>query len=250
MVELSRQLQYFFQLKVNTDPLWRDLTVIYSGHEVPGEGEHKIMDYIRSARSQPGYDPNTSHCLYGLDADLIVLSLLSHEPRFTLLRETVSFGPRKQVKGKRSQEYQFFHLSVLRDYMDLEFSSMKSSLPFDYALERVIDDFIFLGLLVGNDFIPCLPPFYIPNGGLTILFNVYRQTLPSLGGYLLENATMNLERCQKFFAALVSHERVRSLLLSPSSPPPPALTLGLLTLIVGLFPGREGQSQVDETEEG
>jgi len=57
---------------------------------------------------------------------------------------------------------------VLRDYFDLEFSALKSSLKFDYSLERVLDDFIFLGLMVGNDFIPCLPTFYIPNGTLSL----------------------------------------------------------------------------------
>lgn len=86
MGRLHDFLQRFVIERVSNDSAWHDVRVILSGHDVPGEGEHKVMDFIRALKSDPQYDPNTRHCLYGLDADLVMLGLTTHEPNFALLR--------------------------------------------------------------------------------------------------------------------------------------------------------------------
>ncbi|KAJ7767274.1 exonuclease II [Mycena metata] len=200
MARLSAQLRYFVNKKITEDANWREVEVVLSGHEVPGEGEHKIMEYIRRARAQPGYDPNVRHCLYGLDADLIMLGLLSHDPHFCLLREEVKFGPasRKSKGGQSLEAMNFYllHLSLMREYLDLEFRDIAPVLPFDYNIERVIDDFILLAVFVGNDFLPNLPDLHIHENGLEKLFEVYKRVLPGMGGYMNEGGTINTTRLQ------------------------------------------------------
>lgn len=47
MVRLHEHLRFFVRHKIASDPLWQRLRVVYSGYDVPGEGEHKIMEFIR-----------------------------------------------------------------------------------------------------------------------------------------------------------------------------------------------------------
>lgn len=63
---LAASLRYWVAWKLNNDPGWKNLDVIISDASVPGEGEHKIMDWIRRQRTQAEHDPNTSHVIYGL----------------------------------------------------------------------------------------------------------------------------------------------------------------------------------------
>ncbi|KAL7750241.1 exonuclease II Exo2 [Sorochytrium milnesiophthora] len=202
MTKLSAHLKYYVNKKVSEDANWKGVRVILSGHEVPGEGEHKIMEYIRLSKVQDGYDPNTRHCLYGLDADLIMLGLVTHEPHFALLREEVTFGPRKKKSSPATLESQNFflmHLSLFREYLDLEFNSLSSTLPFAYDLERVIDDFVVMSFFVGNDFLPNLPNLHINKGALSLMFKVYKNILPQVGNYLNDHGRLNLKGIQAMF---------------------------------------------------
>uniref|UniRef100_A0A8C4E977 5'-3' exoribonuclease 1 n=1 Tax=Dicentrarchus labrax TaxID=13489 RepID=A0A8C4E977_DICLA len=210
MARLQEQLKYFVHNKLSTDKLWQNVRVYLSGHETPGEGEHKIMEFIRSENTMPDHNPNTRHCLYGLDADLIMLGLTSHEPNFSLLREEVRFGGKKSQKRITAPEettFHLLHLSLMREYIDYEFSELRNHIGCDYDLERIIDDWILMGFLVGNDFIPHLPHLHISHDALPLLYKTYISVLPSLGGYLNENGHLNLRTFEKYLEKLAEFDR-------------------------------------------
>uniref|UniRef100_A0A8C9ZDI4 5'-3' exoribonuclease 1 n=1 Tax=Sander lucioperca TaxID=283035 RepID=A0A8C9ZDI4_SANLU len=210
MARLQEQLKYFVHNKLSTDKLWQNVNVYLSGHETPGEGEHKIMEFIRSENSKPSHDPNTRHCLYGLDADLIMLGLTSHEPNFSLLREEVRFGGKKNQKRISAPEettFHLLHLSLMREYIDYEFSGLRNQIGSDYDLERIIDDWILMGFLVGNDFIPHLPNLHISHDALPLLYKTYISALPTMGGYLNENGHLNLRNFEKYIEKLAEFDR-------------------------------------------
>ena len=54
----------------------------------------------------------------------------------------------------KEAQFQLLHLSILREYIELDLG-MGVGRAIDK--ERLIDDFIFLTFLVGNDFLPHLP---------------------------------------------------------------------------------------------
>lgn len=71
-------------------------------------------------------------------------------------------------------------MEKLREYLGLEFGSVKQKMRFDFDLERLVDDWVLICFLVGNDFVPHLPQFEILAKGLNILYSAYLKVLPVL----------------------------------------------------------------------
>lgn len=219
MERLSKCLHYYVHDRLNTDPAWKNLKVFLSDANVPGEGEHKIMDFIRRQRGQPDHDPNTQHVLCGADADLIMLGLATHEPNFTIIRE--EFLPNKPrpcelcgsvghdlnscegltaasttetVALSAEVKFVFVRLPVLREY--LKRTLAMPNLSFHYDFERVLDDWVFMCFFVGNDFLPHLPSLEIREGAVDRLIELYKKCVYKTSGYLTNSGEVNLERVQ------------------------------------------------------
>ena len=217
--------EYILKEKKNNNE-WSSIEIILTGSDVPGEGEHKILEFFRNNKMSEKYNPYIRHCIYGLDADLIMLSLISHEANIVILREDTYKIRKKEKLEKQGIEiinvnknktfknneitnetpYEFLLISVLREYLELEFNYLKNKIKFKYNFEKIIDDFIFLCFFIGNDFLPNLFSFNIESGALGHLYEFYKACLPELDGYLTDKGKINIFRIKKFFNYLSKQE--------------------------------------------
>ena len=92
MRDLSDRLSDYIESRLKNNFLWKDLKVVYSGHDVPGEGEHKIEAYIRDMRAATTFQANERFCINGQDADMIMLAMATHEPYFHVIREKLEIN--------------------------------------------------------------------------------------------------------------------------------------------------------------
>ena len=219
MYNLSKYMKDYIIKKKKEDKLWSNINVLFTGSDVPGEGEHKILEYIRNFKLSKEYTSNTRHCIYGLDADLVMLSLISHECNVVILREDTILRKKKEKllkkKGiilqnsndKNEEPYEFFLISVLREYLELEFYDLRKKLKFKFNMERILDDFIFLCFFIGNDFLPNLYSFSIETGCMDYLFDFYKDCLPDLDDYITEQGKIDFNRAKKIFKLLSYKEK-------------------------------------------
>ncbi|CAH7686704.1 XRN 5'-3' exonuclease N-terminus-domain-containing protein [Phakopsora pachyrhizi] len=213
-------LRHWIFHKLNTNPGWKQIQVIFSDSSIPGQGEHKFMEFICRSRTQPSYNPNTIHVIYGLDSDLIMLSLATHEPHFKSLREDVFSDERRrkgchlcgqpshhssQCQGKpkeRANEFDvklklmdrkpfiFLNVSTLRDYIAIELNMVGTS--FKFELKRAINNWVLLILFIGNNFLPHLL--------------ICKTNLARTGQYLTDCGQLNLSYTEIILQGLAARE--------------------------------------------
>ncbi|XP_059593227.1 5'-3' exoribonuclease 3 [Vitis vinifera] len=192
MHEVSKALQQYICSRMKHEAGWKDLKVILSDSNVPGEGEHKIMSFIRLQRSLPDYNPNTLHCLYGLDADLIMLALATHEVHFSILREDVltleqrgscESAVETKTSPPKANSSLFLHVWILREYLELD---MKISDPPEKLKEINFERI----------------------GAIDLLMTVYKKEFKNIGGYMVD-----MERIEEKKGSFVKLKRVEKFIL-------------------------------------
>ncbi|KAG0437817.1 5'-3' exoribonuclease 2 [Dictyocoela muelleri] len=230
MEKVDQFMNKLIQYKITTSELWTHLEVIFSGCAVPGEGEQKILKFIRSLDYSE--DSKTSHLIYSPDADLIFLCIGLFRRNVRVLREDLDFAQRQkrnyctkcQMKGHISEycgKLKFHSMIVvdtvdMRQYITNEYKMM-IKIPFDP--ERMIADFIFLGFLAGNDFLPTMQCFDVRFEAIEQLiflqaenFKQTREYLTDCHVYLspnqdkLHSSEIRFETLRSFLKLLARHE--------------------------------------------
>lgn len=180
MDHLSKYIEWFIRQRITENPLWQDIEVVYSSSFIPSEGEQKLMSFIRKY----GKD-NESYVIHGLDADLIMLSLLTHFPKFYVLRDDTF---------DRNNKYLLLDIGVVRKQL-IEEMRWESSDEHKFNEEWVINDFVFTCFITGNDFLPHIPSIEIIEGGIEVIIQVCK-TVGKTHGHITRNTKGNIVFCK------------------------------------------------------
>jgi len=157
-----------------------DVKYIFSSHNIPGEGEHKLIEWIKN------YDQDQeTFTVVGLDADLILLCMCLNKTNLYILREQEYFGKR----------YDWVDINIARQ--NLERKNMK------------VTDILVWSCLLGNDFLPPIPSLEIKEsfpepGAFEFFFDNYEKPLiiDTTSGPIL-----NFEEIKRLLTILAGREQ-------------------------------------------
>lgn len=177
MAALNRSVRSYFSGRKE----YKGLRITTSPSDEEGEGEHKIYAAIRA---EPSYHQKTTTVIYGLDADLIMLTLnhLSLAPRLFLYRETPHFIKSIDSTLEPNRSY-VIDIPRFADHLQDNLGNRINAPTVGF---EVVSDYVFLCFLLGNDFLPHFPSLNIRTTGIDTLMNAYAKCRKIKGFQLVD----------------------------------------------------------------
>jgi 5'-3' exonuclease len=170
------------ELKSNFFDVESKCNVIISSSDVVGEGEQKIFQHIRDFDIEC---MNDTAIVYGLDADLLMLSFLhiNRLKNIFIFREAPdflkSFIP--IVVDPRNPNIPFLlDIKLLSESIIIDMNCPTSN------KEHLLHDYVFLCFFLGNDFLPHFPCLNIRTHGIQVLLDIYRKYLGNYNKRLVD----------------------------------------------------------------
>lgn len=206
--------------------LYRPRTVILSDSSVPGEGEHKILQDLKQIQNDSEIRSKCVSVIYGLDSDLIMLSMITRIDNIFLLREEMVFkNVQIDLSTNQIPQLQYLCIKELKTLLylalingqinissDLDAKSRRVTTtvdndPQNQELDTVIRDYIFMSFLLSNDFVPAFPSLRIKDDGIEQIINAYYHTVYLNHSRLLnQDFTMNIRTVINFLTFLSKME--------------------------------------------
>ncbi len=156
---------------------------IFNGSSNAGEGEHKIFDYFKIINNDKNIIIN------GLDADLIILSLISGLSNIYLMREN-------------KEEIIYVSINNLKNALLEELKSKWNI--FDNDLD-IIESYCVMCSILGNDFIPHILTLNMKNNGLNKLIDITTKSINKYG-LLVSNNKINKDCLTSIFTLISESE--------------------------------------------
>lgn len=214
-------VEYFLNKNSNKYDVCK-LEYIVSTSSVCGEGEHKIFEYMRK---YPEYHNglDTVTLVYGLDADLIMLTLnhLYISKNLYLFRDTPEFIKSLDSTLDANKDYLLdipelaeSIVKYIHNYDDIREARENNKIIENKEIQTVdetvhtnrIKDYIFICFLLGNDFLPHFPAVNIRTVGIEIILNVYRETLGKTNKFLINSMKIQWKNFSEFIKNIADRE--------------------------------------------
>lgn len=88
--------------------------------------------------------------------------------------------------------FSVIHFELLRQYLRMEFVECQSAMMFEFKMDSIVDDWVVLMALIGNDYLPGLPKFSLDSDILSIIYDTYKEVLKTSNGLLFLRNIFNL----------------------------------------------------------